>query len=151
VAQALADFEGRGEALAGEFLLAEPLVSDAAEVKAIGFSPGVLAVRCFRSVERIAGVLESFVGVAGREVSFGKSEAEVDGVFSEAAGVGEEDSGFGFGDGLGKIAKMALEFAGRVEAAELKFDVAGAIGEGASVLKVLSGLGWIVGKEEPSK
>ena len=148
VAQALADFEGRGEALAGEFLLAEPLVSDAAEVKAIGFSPGVLALGRFRSVERIAGVLEGLMGVSSREVGFGESEAKVDGVFSEAAGVGEEDAGFGFGYRLGEVAEMALEFTGSVEGAKLEFDVSRAIGEGAGILKVLGGLDGIVRNEE---
>jgi hypothetical protein len=39
VAELLAKFEGGGEALAGEFLLAEALVGDAAEVEAVSFSP----------------------------------------------------------------------------------------------------------------
>jgi hypothetical protein len=73
VAEALADFEGGGEALAGEFVFAEPEVSDAAEVEAVGFPPGVLAVGRFRAVERVAGVLESFVGVGGGEVGFGEA------------------------------------------------------------------------------
>src|SRR5450432_1774445 len=104
-------------------------MSDAAEVEAVGFSPGVLAVGCFRAVECVAGVLEGFVGVAGGEVSFGQGEAEVYGVFSEAACVGEEDAGVGFGDGLGEIAEVTVEFGGGVEAAELEFDVARVVGE----------------------
>ena len=123
MAEALAEFEGGGEALAGEFVLAEAEVGDAAEVEAVGFSPGVLAVGVFGAVERVAGVLEGFAWVAGGEVGFGEGEAEVDGEFSEAAGVGEEDAGFGFGDGLGEIAEVAVEFAGGVEAAELEFDL----------------------------
>jgi hypothetical protein len=102
----------------------EAEMSDTAEVEAVGFSPGVLAVWRFRAVERVAGVLESFVGVAGGEVGFGKGEAKVDGEFSESAGVGEQDASFGFGDGSGEIAEVAVEFAGAVEAAELEFDVA---------------------------
>ena len=77
VAQALTQFESGGEALSRELVFAEPLVSDAAEVETIGFAPGVLAVRRFRAVERIAGVLKGFVGVAGGEVRFGEGEPEV--------------------------------------------------------------------------
>ena len=47
VAQVLADFEGGGESLPVELVLAEPEVSDAAEVEAVGFSPGILAVGRF--------------------------------------------------------------------------------------------------------
>ena len=56
-------------------MFTEPKVSDAAEVQAIGFSPGISAVGCFRAVERVAGVLEGFVGVSGPEVGFGKGQA----------------------------------------------------------------------------
>jgi hypothetical protein len=136
VSEALAEFECGGEALAGQFGLAEKHVSDAAEVETVGASPGVLKVRVLGAVERVAGVLEGFARVAGREVSFGEGEADVDGVFSEAASVGEEDAGVGFGDGLGVIAEVAIEFGGGVEAAELELDVSGAIGEGAGVLKM---------------
>jgi hypothetical protein len=81
--EALAEFEGGGEALAGKLVLAEPEVGDAAEVETVGFSPGVLAVGRFRAVERIAGVLEGFAGVARGEECFGESDAEV-GSFSVA-------------------------------------------------------------------
>lgn len=151
VSEALAGFEGGGEALAGEFVFAEAEVRDAAEMETVGFAPGILAVRRFRTVERVASVLEGFVGVPGGEVGFGEGEAEVDGEFSEAAGVGEEDAGFGFGDGLREIAEMAVEFACGVEAAELEVDYAGAGGEGAGVFEVLDGSGGIVGKEEPGE
>jgi hypothetical protein len=63
VAQALAQFEGGGEALARELVFAEPKVSDAAEVEAVGLSPGVLAVGRFRAVERVAGVLKVLGGL----------------------------------------------------------------------------------------
>jgi hypothetical protein len=120
-------------------------------VEAIGFSPGVLAVGGFGAVERVAGVLEGFVGVASGEVGFGECEAEVDGVFSEAAGVGKKDASLGFGDGLRETAEVTVEFAGGVEAVELEFDFTGAVGEGAGVLKVLGRFGRIVGKEEASE
>jgi hypothetical protein len=148
VAEGLADFEGGGESLPGEFVLAQAEVSDAAEMEAVGFSPGVLAVGRFRAVERVAGVLEGFMGVTGGEVGFGQGEAEVDGVFSEAAGVGEEDAGFGFGDGLGEVVEVTIQFGGGVEAAELELDIARAVGEGAGLLKVLGRLGGILRKEE---
>jgi len=151
VAKAFADFEGGGESLAGKFVFAEAEVGDAAEVEAVGFSPGVLAVGDLGTVECVAGVLECFVGVACGDVGFGEGEAEIDGVFSEAAGVGEEDAGFGFGDGLGEIAEVAVEFTGGVEAAELEVYRAGAIGKGAGVLKVHSGLAGIIGEEHFGK
>ena len=151
MAEALAECECGGEALAGEFAFAEAEVGEAAEVETIGLSPGVFAIGVFGAIERVAGVLEGFACVAGGEVRFSEREADVDGVPSEAAGVRQEDAGIGFGDGLGVIAKMLVEFAGRVEAAELEFDYAGAVGEGAGVLKVPRGLGGIVRKEEPGE
>jgi hypothetical protein len=146
VSEAFAEFEGGGEALAGELAFAKAQVGDAAKVETVGLSPGVLAVRCFRKIEGLAGVLEGFMGVARREVGLGEGEAEVDGVFSEAASVGEEDASFGFGDGLGMIAEVALEFAGGVEAPELEFDLTREAGEGAGVLKMSGGLGRVAGK-----
>jgi hypothetical protein len=107
-----------------------------------------LTVRVLGAVERAAGVLEGFARVAGREVSFGEGEADVDGVFSEAASVREEDAAVGFGDSLGVIAEMRVEFGGRVCAAELELDVSGAVGEGAGVLKVLSGFGGFVSEDK---
>ena len=53
------------------------------------------------------------------EERLGESKAEIDGEPSEAAGVGEQNARFGFGDGLGKIAEMAVQFTGGEEAAEL--------------------------------
>jgi hypothetical protein len=147
VAEALAELEGGGEALAGEVGFVEPEVSHAAEVEAVGFSPGVLAVGRFRAVEGVAGVLEGFMGVAGSEVGFGEGEAEVDGEPSEAASISEEDASFGFSDGLGGIAEMAVEFAGGMGAAELELDHPGAIYKGAGILEVLAGLGGIVRKQ----
>lgn len=47
VAQALAEFEGGGEALASKFALAESQVGDAAKVEAIRPSPGIFTVRLF--------------------------------------------------------------------------------------------------------
>jgi hypothetical protein len=54
VAEVLAELEGGGEALAGELAFPEPQVRDAAEVEAVGFSPGVLAVGFFRKIECLA-------------------------------------------------------------------------------------------------
>jgi hypothetical protein len=150
VAEVVTELKGCREALAGKLVLAEPEVGEAAEVEAVGFSPGVLAVGRFRAVECIAGVPEGSAGVARGEERFGEGEAEVDGEPSEAAGVGEQDARFGFGDGLGEIAEMAVQFAGGVEAAELEIDISGAVGEGARVLEVAGGQRGIVGKEEPS-
>jgi hypothetical protein len=78
VAEAIADFQGRGQALAGELAFAEAQVGESAEVETIGLSPGVLAVRVFGPVERAAGVLEGLSCVTGREQRFGEGEAEVD-------------------------------------------------------------------------
>ena len=91
------------------------------------------------------------MGVARGEVGFGEGETEVDGGPSEAAGVGEEDAGFAFGDGLREIAEMAVEFGSGVEAAELELGLFGSIGEHPRVLKVLGGLGRIFGQEEPGE
>jgi hypothetical protein len=120
-------------------------------MEAVGFPPRVLAIGRFRAVERIAGVPEGLAGVARSEERFGESEAEIDGEPSEAAGVGEQDTGFGFGNGLGEIAEMAVQFAGGAEAAELELDVSRMVGEAAGVLKMLGGSGGIVGKEEPGQ
>ena len=122
MAEALAEFEGGGEALAGKLALAEPQVGETAKVETVRLSPGIGAVRFFRAVERVASVLQSFARVACGEQNFGEGEAEVDGVFTEGAGVRQEDAGFGFGNCLRIIRKMQVEFAGRVEAAKLEFD-----------------------------
>jgi len=47
MAEALAEFEGGGEVLAGKFPLAESQVGDAAKVEAIRPSPGIFTVRLF--------------------------------------------------------------------------------------------------------
>jgi hypothetical protein len=117
VAEALAEVEGCGQTLPGELFFAEPQVGDAAEVQAIGLSPGVLAIRVFGTVERVAGVLEGLSCVTGREERFGEGEAEVDGVFPEAAGICQEDAGLGFGNRLRVVSQMPKDVAGRVEAA----------------------------------
>jgi hypothetical protein len=67
----LAEFQRSGEALAGQFALAEAQVSHAAEVQAVGLSPGILAIREFGAVERVAGILQGLGRVAGGEVRFG--------------------------------------------------------------------------------
>jgi hypothetical protein len=146
-----ADLEGGGEATAGELALAEALVSDAAPVQAVGFAPGVLAIGMFGAVERLAGVLQGALGFAGGEQGFGEREAKVDGEFPEAAGVGEEDAGFGFFDRLGVVAEVALEFAGGMEAAELEFDFAGVVGKGAGVFQMMRGLSRVVGDKQPGE
>jgi len=70
--QAFAEFESRVETLDGKLAFAEAPVGQSAEVKTVGFPPGVLAVRMFRPVERMARVLEGFAGVASREVTLNK-------------------------------------------------------------------------------
>ena len=93
----------------------------------------------FGAVERVAGILQGFAGVASREVGFGKGQPEVDGERSENASVRQENASFAFRDGLRIIAEVALELAGGVEAAELHFDVSRAVGEGAGLLKMPCG------------
>jgi hypothetical protein len=83
-------------------------VGNTAEVEAVGFSPGISAIRKFGAVERVARILEALTGVADGEVRFGEGQAEVDGAFSEAASVCQEDAGFAFFDGLRVIAEVAL-------------------------------------------
>src|ERR1022692_1213448 len=117
----LAEFQRSGEALAGQLALAEAQVGHPAEVQSIGLSPGILAIRLFGAVERIPGILQGFARVAGGEVRFGEGQAEIDGVFPEAASVRQEGVGFAFRDGLTVIAEVALEFAGGMETAELEF------------------------------
>ena len=148
MAELFAEFEGSGEALAGELGFFEANVSETTEVEAVGLAPGVSAIGGFGEVEGFAGVLEGLLRFRGGEVGFSEGEAEVDGEFSEAAGVGEEDAGFGFGDGLGVVAEVTVEFGGGVEAAQLELDLAGAVGKGAGFLKVLGGLGGIIWEEE---
>jgi hypothetical protein len=148
VAKALAEFECGGETLASEFAFAEPHVGKSTEVEAVGRSPGVLAVGMFRAVERIAGILESFARISSREVCFGERNAEVDGVLPEAAGVRQENTGFGFGDSLWVVGQLAVEFAGGVEATQLEIDYSGTAREGTSFLKVKGGFTWIVRKEK---
>jgi hypothetical protein len=65
-------------------------------VQPVGLSPSIFAVRLFGPVESVAGILRGLVGVAGGEERFGGRQAEVDGVFSEAAGVRQQDAGLAF-------------------------------------------------------
>jgi hypothetical protein len=66
----------------------EAQVGEAAEVESVGTAPGVLAILLFGAVECVAGILKGFLRIPGSEEGFGEGEAEVDGEFSEAAGVG---------------------------------------------------------------
>jgi hypothetical protein len=128
-----------------QFAFAEAQVGDAAEVQPVGLSPSILAIRLFGAVERVARILQGLASVAGGEVRFGKRQTEIDGVLSEPASVRQEDASFGFCDGLRVIAEVELKFGGSMEAAELEFDFAGAVGEGAGVAQVSRGLGGIIG------
>ena len=130
VAQALAEFKGGGQTLAGQFALTQADMGEGAEVETIRFSPGVLAIGVSGAVERVAGALEGFVCVACRQVRFSEREADVDGKPSEAAGVRQKDAGIGFSDRPGVIAKALKQLGCCVEAAELEFDHTGAVGEG---------------------
>ena len=134
MAEFFAKGESGGKALAGEFGFAEAEVGEAAEVETVGLTPGVLAVGFDGEIEGFAGGLKSFLKVAGGEVGFGERDTDIDGVFAKAAAVGEKDAGFAFGDRLGKVAEMAIKFAGGLEAAELEFDFAGFFGECAGAL-----------------
>ena len=75
MAEALAKFQSRAQALAGEVAFAEPQVGEPTEVETIGLSPGVLAIRVFGTVERVAGVLEGLPCVTSREERFGRTRA----------------------------------------------------------------------------
>jgi len=66
----------------------------------------------FRAVKSVASVLQGFAGVARGEQCVSESQAEINGVVTEAAGVGQEDASFSFGNGLGIVAQVPLEFAG---------------------------------------
>jgi hypothetical protein len=149
VTEALAEFKGGGEALAGQLAFAEAQVGESAEVETVGLAPGVLAVGRFRPVERFAGFLERLAGVAGGKVCFGEREADVDGVFSEPAGISQAESGFAFRNCLLVVSQVSLEFASCVETAKLEFDIAGTVCERKGVLKVPGRLGGIAQKEEP--
>ncbi len=149
--ETLAKFEGGGEALAGKLALAEPQVSETAKVETLRLAPCVGAVWFFGAVERVASVLQSFACVAGGEQRLGEGEPEVDREFSEATRVCEEDASLRFGNSLGIIPEMQLKLAGRVEAAELEFDVTRAVGEGTGVVQVLASLGGTFRKEEPGE
>src|SRR5882724_10510581 len=130
-------------------------MSKAAEVEAIGLSPGIGTVRMFRAVKGIAGILQGFASAIGSgacvEQGLGQGQTEIDGEFPKGASIRQEDAGFGFGNGLGIISQMPVEIAGRVEAAKLELDGSGAVGEGAGLLQVLTGQGGIVRKEKPDK
>ena len=143
--------ESGGEALAGEFGFAETEMGEAAEVETVGLAPGVLAIGFDGEIEGFAGGLESFLKVAGREVGFGEGGADIDRVFAEAAGVGEEDAGFAFGDGLGKIAEMAMNFAGGLEAAELEIDGTGFLGEFARLFQMFCRRRRLIGRKQASE
>jgi hypothetical protein len=126
MAEFFAQGESGGEALAGEFDFAKAQLSEAAEV-------------------------EGFWEVAGGEVGFGEGDADVDGVFAEAAGISEEDAGFAFGDGLGETAEVTGEFAGGLEAAELEFDFAGFLGECAGLLQMFCRCRRLINREQASE
>jgi hypothetical protein len=78
VAEAFAEFEGGGEALAAQFALAKLEVRETAKVETIRLSPGILTVWMFGAVEGIAGVLQGLVRVGGRNEGFSKDIAEGD-------------------------------------------------------------------------
>jgi hypothetical protein len=128
--QFCAESEGGGKTLAGEFGFAEADMGDATKMQGIGLAPGVLAL--FGEVEGVASGLESFLVLIRGEVGSGEGDADVDGEFAEAAGIGEEDAGFAFDQGLRKVGDGESEFASGLKAAELKFDFAGFLGELAS-------------------
>lgn len=75
MAEALAELDGCGEALTSKLTLAEPQVGQTPEVETVSLSPGILTDRPFRTVQRIASILESFIRVASRKKSFGEDEA----------------------------------------------------------------------------
>jgi len=143
--QPLAQLQRRTEPLPRQLPLAEPQMSHAAEVQSIRLSPGILAIRLFGAVERVAGILQGLARIADGEIRFGKGQTNVDGVLPEPASVRQQDAGFAFRDGLRVIAEVALEFAGGVEATELQFGAARAVGEGSGILQVLGSFRWIVG------
>lgn len=70
---------------------------------------------------------------------------------SRSTSIRQKDAGLAFCDGLRVIAKVALEFAGGKEVAELEFDVARTVGEGARVLQALGGLGGIAWNQQPGE
>lgn len=150
VGEVFAKFEGGGEALECELLFAEAQVGEAAEVETVGLAPGVLAIGLLGFVEGGAGVLKGSLRVSGAEERFGEGDAEVDGVLSEAAGVGQENAFFGIGDGLRQILEMLMQFTSCQETAELKIDVARAVGEGSGAVEVLGGAGGVIGQEKAS-
>src|SRR6267142_5885796 len=119
-------------------------MSESAEVKSIGLAPRVQAIGLLGSVEGPTGILHSLAGIVRSEQGFGKDQAQVDGVFSKAASVGQEDASFSFSIALRVVAKIPMEFASRVEAAELEFYVAGAVGESAGLLQIPGGLDRLV-------
>ena len=51
MAEVFAEFEGGGEALAGQLALAEPQMRETAEVEAVRLPPGIVTVRLFGAVE----------------------------------------------------------------------------------------------------
>jgi hypothetical protein len=136
VAEAFAEFEGGGEALAAQFALAKLQVRETTKVETVCLSPGILTVWVFRAVKGIASALQGFERVACGEEGFGEDNAQVNRISSVAAGVCQEDAGFGFGNGLGGIPKIQVEFTNRMKAAELEFDPSGAVGELAGSLQV---------------
>jgi hypothetical protein len=142
VPELFSNLERGRESLYRQFAFAEAPVGHSAEVKAIGLAPGVLAFGRFRTVEGGTRVLERFARVAGREVGFGKGDADVDGELSELASVGEKDAGFSIGDALAEVAKLAMSYAARVKAPELKFSFSRPIGMLLCVRQMLSRSNW---------
>lgn len=112
-----AEGEGGGETLAGEFGLAEAEMGDAAEVQGIGLTPGVLAFGMLGEVEGVTGGLESFLILVGGKVGPCEGDADIAGILAESTAVGEDDTGFAFGDGSREIAQVNGEFAGGLKTA----------------------------------
>src|SRR6266850_2508148 len=109
-------------------------MSEPAELESIGLAPRIQAIGLLGAVEGPTGILHSLAGIARSKQSFSKDQAQVDGVFSKAASVGQEDTSFSFSNALGVVAKIPMEFASRVEATELEFYIAGVVGESACLL-----------------
>ena len=149
--ETLPQLQRGAQPLPGQFPLTQAKMRDPAEMQPVGLPPRILALGRFGPVESIPGILQRLARFGRGEISLGERDAEIDGEFAEAAGVGEQDASFTFSDGLSEVAEMALKFRGGVEATELEFNVAGAAGEGAGALEVRRGAGGIVGKEKSSE
>src|SRR5262249_12833430 len=129
VAEALSQFERRGQSLAGQFAFAKAEVGDATEVQPVSLAPGVPAVRSLGAVKCGASMLEGPGGCSRDKQALRQSHAQFDGVLAKAATIGKKNAGLAFRYRLREIAESTLQFARGAKASQLQLHDTRARGE----------------------